>query len=299
MEIRPYAGEADDRPMQELQARIWPLGLHAGGLGWTLATEQVGGETILAEEAGLVIGWVARAGRDLLVQVQPGRTDAALALLDVSVENRTADQLSVVVGDADETLTEAVLARDFCATGTPTYGMWLRATHAGEEPRDTGYTVRAAGTDADHCRVEIHRVAWNPADLPWHPDNRPPRATSESSFTGDKYDRCRRAWLYRDDLDLVAVASDGTSAASCLAWFDPVHGVAEIEPLGVHPGHRRRGLAGLLCREVARRVSALGGSEVFINNGPNPAYPAPSAAYTKAGFRTVRRGQAYIRPADR
>jgi GNAT superfamily N-acetyltransferase len=158
--------------------------------------------------------------------------------------------------------------------------------------------VRSVRPDEVAARVEAHRAAWRPPDMPW-PTARlaeiDPAATS--SFTEEKYARCRATWLYDAELDLVAVAPDGSFAANCLAWLDPSTGVAEIEPLGVHPAHRRRGLAGALCQEVARRVTDRGGREVFINTGPNEAYPAPPAAYAKAGFRTVRRGTIWVRPA--
>jgi GNAT superfamily N-acetyltransferase len=103
--------------------------------------------------------------------------------------------------------------------------------------------------------------------------------------------------LYEQDLDLVVEAPDGTLAACCIAWWDPAAGCAEIEPLGVAPDHRRRGLATAMCKEVAARVAALGGNQVFINTGPRPDYPAPAATYLAAGFEVVGRGHIYHRQA--
>jgi hypothetical protein len=56
-----------------------------------------------------------------------------------------------------------------------------------------------------------------------------------------------------------------------------------------------------MCHEVAARVSAAGGSSVFINTGPRPEYPAPYGAYVKAGFEAVGLATQYIRqvPARR
>lgn len=65
------------------------------------------------------------------------------------------------------------------------------------------------------------------------------------------------------------------------------------------PGHRRKGLATAMCQEVAARVAALGGNQVFINTGPRPDYPAPAATYAAAGFDVVTRGQVYHRRAGR
>jgi predicted GNAT family acetyltransferase len=91
----------------------------------------------------------------------------------------------------------------------------------------------------------------------------------------------------------VVEASDGSLVACCIAWFDPATGVAAIEPLGVVPEHRGRGLAGALCLAVATRVTDLGGLEVFINTGPRSEYPAPARAYAKVGFDRFSRGRSY------
>jgi ribosomal protein S18 acetylase RimI-like enzyme len=157
-----------------------------------------------------------------------------------------------------------------------------------------GYRIRGVEPGEEAARVAVHRAAWHPASSPWHPEHRPtlgPEATS--SFHARHYELVRRTWLYDSTFDLVAVAPDGTFAACCLGWFDPATGWAEIEPLGVAPEHRNRGLAGALCLEIAARVGARDGREIFINTGPRTDYPAPAGAYQKAGFTTFTRGMAY------
>jgi len=94
-------------------------------------------------------------------------------------------------------------------------------------------------------------------------------------------------------LDMVAVAPDGSLAGCCIGWLDPSTGVAEIEPLGVHPAHRRRGLAGSLCLAVVAGVASRGGREAFINVVPGTIYPG-AEAYAKVGFRTRHRGHKYL-----
>ncbi|MDQ3621712.1 MAG: hypothetical protein M3463_04370 [Verrucomicrobiota bacterium] len=51
-----------------------------------------------------------------------------------------------------------------------------------------GYVVRLveeAGVDAAG-RVAVHRAAWLPSALSWHPDHRPPIAVgAESSFSAE------------------------------------------------------------------------------------------------------------------
>jgi GNAT superfamily N-acetyltransferase len=179
----------------------------------------------------------------------------------------------------------------------PVAGMFRAASPAGPA-RPAGYRIRGVRAGELDARVEAHRAAWRPATLPWPADVLPtvsPEATSR--FTMSHYEQVRRTWLYDQDLDLVVEAPDGTLAACCIAWWDPAAGCAEIEPLGVVPDHRRRGLATAMCWEVAARVAALGGNQVFINTSPRPDYPAPAQTYLAAGFEVVSRGHLYRRQA--
>jgi GNAT superfamily N-acetyltransferase len=200
----------------------------------------------------------------------------------------------VDVVDADVTFRSALERAGFIRQddARPVYHMRRKA--GSDAPPVWGYTIRSVNPVECSARVAVHQAAWEPSSLPWHPDHRPPIAPgATSSFTEVAYERVQQTWLYDIAFDLVAVAPDGRFAACCIAWFDPTTGTAEIEPLGVIPGHRRQGLAGALCHEVCVRVAAAGGREVFINTGPNIAYPAPASAYAKAGFETVVRGRTY------
>ncbi len=127
------------------------------------------------------------------------------------------------------------------------------------------------------------------------PSNSPslshPGATS--SYDRAAHERVLQTTLYDPDLDLVVEAPDGSLVGCCIVWYDPQLASAEVEPLGIHPGHRRKGLAAALCHEAVARVGRRGGSEVFINAGPREAYPATSGAYMKAGFAIRVRGRRY------
>ena len=122
----------------------------------------------------------------------------------------------------------------------------------------------------------------------------PPEATSR--FTLEHYRQCRRTCLYEQDRDLVVEAPDGSLAACCILWWDPATGAGEIEPLGVVPGHRRRGLATALCAAAGTIIAGLGGAEVHINSWPMPNYPAPAQTYLAVGFELRRRGEYRRRP---
>jgi mycothiol synthase len=62
------------------------------------------------------------------------------------------------------------------------------------------------------------------------------------------------AGFYNDELDLVAEASDGSFAAFVTVRIDPLTKMAELEPVGTHPDHTRKGLAKAVCAEGIRRV---------------------------------------------
>lgn len=148
-----------------------------------------------------------------------------------------------------------------------------------------GYTIRGVEAEEAENRVEVHRAAWRPADLPFNPEQRPDMdQAATSSFTLDSYQRVQRTAQYDPAPDLVVVAPNGELAGCCLGWFDQTTGWVEIEPLGVVPHHRRQGLAIALCAEVAARTARVGGRHVFINTAGSELCPAPYAAYRKAGF---------------
>ena len=72
--------------------------------------------------------------------------------------------------------------------------------------------------------------------------------------------------------------------------------MCEIEPLGVAPEHRRRGLAVALCLEVAHLIGERDGTHVYINTQPKAGYVASSSAYFAAGFELVERATTYASP---
>jgi GNAT superfamily N-acetyltransferase len=277
--------------MQRLASRCWPHGLHPGGLGWAQATHQLADQIVVVDgDAGDLLGWAGGSQPGYLtVQVDPAHPGVRADLGEWLLRTAEGPALSVEVYDTDtlRDFTEAGFEptdslSDFYRMGTP--GLQA-ATDGVLATMPDGYTIRSVGPGEAEGRVAVHRAAWRPADLPFRRDHRPQLdETWSSSFTLDSYHRVRQTTLYDGNLDLVAVAPNGDLAACCIGWFDARTGWAEIEPLGVAPAHRRRGLALALCAEVAERVARYGGRQVYINTGPSIAYPAPYRAYQRAGF---------------
>jgi GNAT superfamily N-acetyltransferase len=132
-----------------------------------------------------------------------------------------------------------------------------------------GYIVRALG-DED----ELPARSW----LSWkafHPDE------PDEKYQGwEWYKNVQRVPLYRRDLDLVAVASDGELAAFCTVWFDDVLRTAVFEPVGTHPDHQKRGLGKAVMTEGLRRAERLGATLATVSSYGKAAH----ALYESMGF---------------
>lgn len=305
MTVRPASTVADLHEIQRIAGAGWPRGWHPGGLGWALSRwlldDEPSSEIVVFDApdgGGRVGGWATRgqhSAGEVSVQVDRGCEALLGPLLDWALDGLDDVRVSVEVYDGDDALAGVLAGRGFAAAADePIVGMVRVAS--GVPTLDLGgYHVRSVHDGEDEARIDVHRRAWKPAAQPWA-DGRDVDPDAESSFDRASYDAVRAAALYRQDLDLVAEAPDGSLAACCIVWFDSVSGTAEIEPMGVDPAHRRHGLAVALCHEACRRVADLGGTQVFLNVQPDPAYPANSQAYLKAGFEFVERGHWHARP---
>jgi mycothiol synthase len=133
-------------------------------------------------------------------------------------------------------------------------------------------------------------------------DDLPARSwVSWKAFHPDEPDADYRGWtwyhniqcqpLYRRDLDLVAVAPDGSHAAFVTLWYDDATRSGYLEPVGTHPDHQRRGLARALITDGLRRLQRLGAQWAYIGSYS----PAAHATYEAVGFTEFDLLQAYQR----
>jgi ribosomal protein S18 acetylase RimI-like enzyme len=96
---------------------------------------------------------------------------------------------------------------------------------------------------------------------------------------------------YECDLDLVAVAPDGTFGAFCMCWVDPVNMSGEFEPVGTRPAFRRKGMARAVLHEGLRRMKARGCTTALVwCEGDNQA---TQRLYESVGFRQAKRDYDY------
>jgi mycothiol synthase len=143
-----------------------------------------------------------------------------------------------------------------------------------------GYTIRALGDEG-----ELPARSW----VSWrafHPDE------PDDKYEGwEWYRNVRRAPLYRRDLDLVAVASDGELAGFCTVWFDEVTWTAAFEPVGTHPAHQRKGLGKALLAEGLRRAQRLGATLTTVGSYSHAA----GALYASVGFIEYDLSEPWVR----
>lgn len=80
----------------------------------------------------------------------------------------------------------------------------------------------------------------------------------------DWYHDIQSAPLYRRDLDIVAVALDGSIASFCTIWFDDVSRTAYFEPVATVPAHQRKGLGKAVMMEGLHRLKRMGCKVAFV-----------------------------------
>jgi len=132
-----------------------------------------------------------------------------------------------------------------------------------------GYTLRnIAGEEDLEARVNVHRAAFAP-----------------SKMTTAKHRAVMASPTYRPELDLVAVAPDGSFASYCIVWYDEANRTGVFEPVGTDPAYQRKGLSRAVLTEGLRRLQGLGARIAYVNTNGNNI--AANPLYDSVGFRVV------------
>ncbi len=138
-------------------------------------------------------------------------------------------------------------------------------------PLTAGYQVRSfLGESEIEARVDVHRAAFHP-----------------SKMTVEKHRNVIASNTYRQELDLVCAAPDGTPAAYTIVWFDEVNRIGIFEPVGCHPDHQRKGLASAVMVEGLRRLYDLGATHAYVNSWREDS--AGAYTYKALGFEVIGR----------
>ena len=206
---------------------------------------------------------------------------------------RAEEKLAKQVKDGQHELIAWVNAADDLAKRLFTDHGYVRSKYLAEHMRrrffttpvpatvpPAGYTVRALGDQDEHPARSW--LSWKV----FHPDE------PDEGYKGwEWYQNVQRVPLYRRDLDIVAVESDGELAAFCTVWFDDVTRTAVFEPVGTHPDHQQRGLGKAVMAEGLRRAERLGATLATVSSYGKAAH----ALYESMGFTEVDLLEPWIR----
>ena len=130
-------------------------------------------------------------------------------------------------------------------------------------PTPEGYTIRALG----HGLEMLERCY--ASGLGFHEDDI--QTARENRDDPTWYHHIQSAPLYRRDLDIVAIASDGSIASFCTVWFDDVTRTAYFEPVATVPKHQRHGLGKAVLTEGLKRLKTMGAKLATVGGYSNAA----------------------------
>jgi len=137
-----------------------------------------------------------------------------------------------------------------------------------------GYTIRSTrpGDESDHARMAAVLNA----------------GFGRTVHTAIEYQTfAAESPSFEPELNLVAVAPDGSFAAHVGCTFDALNQRGIFEPVCTHADHRRRGLALALMVEGLNRLRRIGAVDVYVETGDRVA---ANALYEAAGFTEAYRG---------
>lgn len=279
--------------MQDLASRTWTREArhHPGRLAWRARGVEGTSEAVRTwVEDGEVVGWAWAEEPDVLELCVDGghdyATDVAREAVSWFLRSAPDGPVRTTLMASDHLLLTVLREAGFEEEKAP----WFVNHHFDLErlpltrhrPDPSGYRLRPVEPGEAAQRAACHRAAWST-----------PGSTSRVSTTA--YDALMATAPYESDLDWVAVAGDGTWVASCLVWLDERTGVALIEPVGVAPDHRRRGLASTLSLAALHAARDHGATEALVSPRGDKDDPAGQALYRGLGFEPSERTVTVVR----
>jgi mycothiol synthase len=309
MEIarRPYSGAADQDAVLDLlrvcraagRERLWPnvAQLRVSLLGsptFDPTRDACLWEDVAGQAHGFAMIW--RPRNYLVFFVHPEASGGEVESQSMAWADQRAGEIGKAQGErvrlhirrceGDAGLISLLERHGF----VPEAGCSLRFTRMLDEPIPEpvvapGFTIRAVAGEAEvEARVALQREAFG---------------TSNQTVEG------RLAFMrdpaYVPDLDLLAVAPDGTLAAFVVGGIEPDedlpgcprHGFTD--PIGTRPAFRRMGLARALLLEAFRRLQAHGVEIVEVGTGSGNT--ATQALLASVGYHLAHRVLAYSQEA--
>ncbi len=134
-------------------------------------------------------------------------------------------------------------------------------TLVSDAPIPSGYIIRSMGGTEEYPARSW--ASWRA----FHNDK------PNENYDGDYswYANLQSAPLYRRDLDIIAVASDGSIASFCTIFYDDYTRSAVTVLVGTAAEHWRRGLGKAVITEGLQRLKEMGCTLVFSTAHEEPA----------------------------
>jgi GNAT superfamily N-acetyltransferase len=274
-------------------AWIWGKGHAADGAAWRSRQWHSGDELVawgwayLPREVHRSDGSVhVVTGAHLAYQVHPGHAelvddvvgwyDHVAAGLERTAAPRLADEFALRRWAAHGYEPDLAALAD---TGSWTQLNERVLAEVDEPALPAGFRFVNADAAGPEAAVQAHVDAWAP-----------------SSYTLAGYAGVKQTPAYRGDLHVLVEAADGTMAASTIIWLDEANKSAEFEPVGTHPGYRRRGLATAMLLHGMQLARAAGATRMTVACAGAPGHPQARGLYYGAGFRPFTRDAPLIKP---
>ena len=205
--------------------------------------------------------------------------DRALDWLEEEHRVAGSGGLSIVVLAGDERCAEGLRRRGY----TPGKGGNVRFWRALESspvpsPLPDGASLRGVSTEADAERRAFVEAS----------------SFGASGITGAYWrSLIGRLPAYRPELDVIAVAADGSGASACTCWYDEATRCGEFEAVGTLEAFQRLGMGKAVIVEGLRRLYELGARQAIVETTISNA-PA-IALYRSCGFEEVARDYGWMK----
>ncbi|WP_103956542.1 GNAT family N-acetyltransferase [Nonomuraea solani] len=272
----------------------WGKGHAAYGASWGRRLWFSGGELVAWGWAHLPhqVRWNDGSVKDvtgayLAYQVHPDHAGLVDEVIDWYDATAAGLERTVLPGAADEFALKRWAAHGYemDAAELGDTGSWTQLNERDltdvEQPvLPDGFRFRTADEAGPEAAVQAHVNAWTP-----------------SPYTAEAYQGVRRTAGYRGDLHVLVEAPDGTMASSTIMWLDEVNKTAEFEPVGTHPGYRRRGLGRAMLLHGMRLARAAGATHMTVVCLGAPGHPGARGLYYGVGFRELSRDVPLIKTA--
>jgi mycothiol synthase len=227
--------------------------------------------TIWENEDGGIAGVLHPLGEgEIRLHVHPeyrsqAMEDAILTHAEEHLSYRTQPGKNTVylpVFSGDVARQETLIRRGYIKTGGISHH-WYRDldTYVPDILVAAGYSIRSMGTIDEHPPRSW--ASWKA----FHNDE------PDKNYDGDWswYQNIQSAPLYRRDLDIIAVTSQGKIVAFCTIYYDDHTQSAVCVLVGTAVEHQRRGLGKAVMLEGMRRLKKMGCRRVFATAYDPPA----------------------------